>query len=58
MLITLIVAIIIFALVWTLVNYYLPIDARLIRIIDIVLVVIAILYLLSFLPAVHGRLFP
>jgi hypothetical protein len=32
MLIALIIAVINFALVWTLVNYYLPIDARFIRI--------------------------
>jgi hypothetical protein len=54
MLITLLLVLVVFAVVWYLVNSLLPVDPRFIRIIDIVLVVILIVYLLSLLPGVRG----
>lgn len=56
MLITLLVVLIVFAIIWYLVNTLLPVDPRFIRLIDIVLVVIAIIYLLSLVPGVRAHL--
>lgn len=56
MLVTLLIVLVIFAVVWYLVNNLLPVDPRIIRLIDIVLVVILILYLLTFIPAVRSAI--